>query len=247
MAAMIAEHDWCATRLGARETWPQALRIAVDICLNSRFPMFVWWGPELINIYNDAYTPMLGKRHPQALGKPAQEIWGEIWDVVGPQTDAVMLRGEATWNERVLLTMERHGYIEETYFTWSYSPIYEGGRVAGLFCAVIEETERVKAERERDRLDERLRLAMDARAHLAAIVESSDDAIISKSLEGIIQSWNAGAQRIFGYTAEEAIGKPILMLLPPDRKDEEIGILKRLRRGERIDHYESVRLTRTGG
>jgi PAS domain S-box-containing protein len=86
----------------------------------------------------------------------------------------------------------------------------------------------------------------EARAHLAAIVESSDDAIISKTLDGIIRTWNAGAQRIFGYTAEEAVGKPILMLLPPGRKDEEVGILARLRRGERIDHFESVRITKDG-
>ena len=85
-----------------------------------------------------------------------------------------------------------------------------------------------------------------ARSHLAAIVESSDDAIVSKSLEGIIRSWNSGAQRIFGYSAEEAIGQPVLMLLPHDRKDEETEILRRLRSGERVDHFESIRVTKDG-
>src|SRR6476661_10228237 len=132
MAERVRAFDWSRTPLGPMERWPQSLRVAVGICLNSRFPMFVWWGPELINIYNDAYVPILGKRHPEAFAKPARQSWNEIWDVVGPQAEAVMVRGEATWNERVLLVMERKGYTENTYFTWSYSPIRESaGRIGG--------------------------------------------------------------------------------------------------------------------
>jgi signal transduction histidine kinase/CheY-like chemotaxis protein len=157
---MLLATDWAATPLGPMERWPQALRIAVGICLNSRFPMFVWWGEHAINIYNDAYIPMLGQRHPAAFGQPAQETWSEIWDIVGAQRKLVMERGEPTWNERVLLVMERNGFPEDTWFTWSYSPIYEeDGRIGGLFCAVTEETGRVLAERERDRL---MREAQDA-------------------------------------------------------------------------------------
>jgi PAS domain S-box-containing protein len=153
MAARVAAFDWSRTPLGPMDAWPQSLRVAVGICMNSRFPMFVWWGPQLINIYNDAYIPVLGKRHPQALGVPARGTWQEIWSVVGPQAEAVMQRGAATWNERVLLVMERHGYREDTYFTWSYSPILdESGRIGGLFCACTEETQRVRAEADRDRL-----------------------------------------------------------------------------------------------
>lgn len=152
-ARLLLTTDWAATPLGPRERWPQALRIAVSICLGSRFPMFVWWGDAAINIYNDAYIPVLGQRHPQAFGAPADRVWSEIWDVVGLQREAVMERGEATWNERVLLVMERNGFAEETWFTWSYSPIHdENGRIGGLFCACTEETARVHAERERDRL-----------------------------------------------------------------------------------------------
>ncbi|HEX5634839.1 MAG TPA: hypothetical protein VFX50_16460, partial [Gemmatimonadales bacterium] len=125
MAARVRAFDWSRTPLGPMAAWPQSLRLAVGICLGSRFPMFVWWGRELVNIYNDAYAPILGARHPEALGRPAQTIWGEIWDVVGVQAAAVMERGEATWNERVLLVMERNNYTEETYFTWSYSPILD--------------------------------------------------------------------------------------------------------------------------
>ena len=165
MATRVGEFDWAGTPLGPICAWPVALRIAVGICLNSRFPMFVWWGPQLINIYNDGYIPMLGARHPAALGRPARDSWNDIWDIVGEQARQVMERNEATWNDRVFLRMERHGYPEETYFTWSYSPILdENGRVAGLFCAVTEETQRVFAERDRSRLltqveQERARLA----------------------------------------------------------------------------------------
>ena len=163
MSALVRAFDWHRTPLGAMENWPDELRLAVDICLSSRFPMFVWWGPQLINIYNDGYVPMLGHRHPAALGRPARETWDDIWSVVGPQADAVMQRGEATWNERVKLVMERKGYSEETYFTWSYSPIRDkSGRIGGLFCAVTEETERVRAEEERDRLATQRQLALDA-------------------------------------------------------------------------------------
>jgi signal transduction histidine kinase len=151
--ALLRSTDWAATPLGPIEHWPQSLRIAVDICLSSRFPMFVWWGPAFINIYNDAYIPILGKRHPQAFGKPAQDTWHEIWHALAPDVEAVMVRGEASWNERVLLVMERNGYPEDTWFDWSYSPVRDAdGSIRGLFCACTEETERVKAERQRDKL-----------------------------------------------------------------------------------------------
>ena len=121
--------------------------------MNSRFPMFVWWGAELVNIYNDAYIPMLGKRHPRAYGKRGGDIWRDAWPVIGPQVDEVMVHGRATWNDRQMLELDRNGYPEKAYFTWSYSPVYdETGGIGGLFCAVTEETPRIAAERERDSL-----------------------------------------------------------------------------------------------
>jgi CheY-like chemotaxis protein/PAS domain-containing protein len=153
MRELLRKTDWSRTALGPMDGWPESLRIAVDICLSSRFPMFLWWGESLINIYNDAYIPVLGKRHPAAFAQPAQQYWHEIWDVLSHDVEAVMVRGEATWNERVLLVMERNGFAENTWFTWSYSPLRDShGKICGLFCACSEETERVKAEHERDRL-----------------------------------------------------------------------------------------------
>lgn len=157
MAARFHAMDWAATPLGALADWPQSLRVAVGICLNSHFPMFVWWGESLINIYNAAYIPVLGTRHPAALGKPAREVWDDVWPAILPQVDAVMRHGDATWTERGELTMQRHGHAETASFTWSYSPIFdESGGVGGLFCACIEETPRLIAERERDQLLARL-------------------------------------------------------------------------------------------
>ena len=172
MAARVRAFDWASTPLGPIEAWPMSLLISVGICLNSRFPMFVWWGPELINLYNDGYVPVLGARHPAALGRPARDSWSEIWADVGPQADLVMQQGKATWNERVHLRMERHGFPEDTWFTWSYSPIRdESGKVGGLFCACTEDTGRVLAERERDALALRFR----------ALVTASSDVVYRMS------------------------------------------------------------------
>ena len=105
-------------------------------------------GAELVNLYNDSYRPMLGQRHPAALGKPAAVIWSEIWDTIGPQTDAVLNEGRATWNEERLLVLERNGYPEETYFTFSYSPVpADDGGVGGVFCALTEDTQRILSQR----------------------------------------------------------------------------------------------------
>jgi PAS domain S-box-containing protein len=164
MGRAIAEFDWSGTALGPISAWPQSLVTAVHICLNSRYPMFVWWGPARINLYNDAYRSVLGQRHPAALGRPAEDVWSDIWPIIGPQADAVLLRGESTWNDCVKLVMERNGYSEDTYFTWSYSPILdEQAQIGGLFCVCTEETQRVRVELERDRLmreleTERLRI-----------------------------------------------------------------------------------------
>jgi PAS domain S-box-containing protein len=148
MGKLIREMDWSNTPLGPVESWPQNLRTAILLMLNSRYPMFVWWGRELTNLYNDAYIPMLGARHPEALGQPAMRIWAEIWDVIGPQTEIVMSDGRATWNESILLVMERHGFTEETYFTFSYSPVRgDDGHVGGIFCACAEDTKRILGER----------------------------------------------------------------------------------------------------
>src|SRR5690348_15878377 len=114
MAQLMRATDWAATPLGSVESWPQSLRTAVSICLASRFPILIWWGPELVMLYNDAYRPVLGvTKHPRAMGQRGRECWPEIWDVIGPMLDGVMSRGEATWSDDQLLLLDRNGYVEE--------------------------------------------------------------------------------------------------------------------------------------
>ena len=149
MGALMRSLDWSQTLLGPVSGWPQSLKTAVSILLNSRYPMFVWWGRDYANLYNDAYRPILGARkHPQFLGQSARDCWADIWNVVGPMADSVFATGQPTWSENLLLIMERNGYTEETYFTFSYSPVRdESGGVGGIFCAVIETTEQIIGER----------------------------------------------------------------------------------------------------
>ena len=136
--------------MGPISAWPQSLKTAVRILITSRYSMWMGWGPDLIFLYNDAYARQtLGKKHPWALGKPAREVWKEIWADLDPRVRAVTETGEATWDEGLLLFLERSGYAEETYHTFSYSPLTgDDGKINGLFCVVMEETERVIGERQ---------------------------------------------------------------------------------------------------
>jgi PAS domain S-box-containing protein len=146
---LVREFDWAKTPLGPINTWPQSLKTVVRVLLTSRFAMWMGWGTDLTFFYNDAYQRMtLGKKHPWALGRPSREVWAEIWDDIGPRIRRVLESGEATWDEALLLFLERSGYREETYHTFSYSPLSgDDGRVAGHLCVVSEETDRVIGER----------------------------------------------------------------------------------------------------
>lgn len=149
MGALMASIDWSQTSLGLPEQWPQSLQTAVSVCLFSRFPMFLWWGPDLIQIYNDAYRPILGTtKHPAAMGQPGKETWSEIWHIIGPMLEGVYREGKATWSDDQMLPIDRHDFVEEAYFTFSYSPIFdESGGIGGVFTAVTETTGRVLNER----------------------------------------------------------------------------------------------------
>jgi hypothetical protein len=148
MGALMRSRDWSATPLGSPETWPQSLRSAVSICLGSSFPICIYWGQELALLYNDAWSPIPEEKHPEALGRPAREVWPEIWDTIGPMFGRVLETGVATRSQDQLLPMRRHGYTEECYFDYTFSPIRdEEGRVGGIFNAVIETTYRVIGER----------------------------------------------------------------------------------------------------
>jgi len=149
MGAAMRAVDWSRTPLGPVESWPQALKTSVRIMLTSRQPMFVWWGDDLVNLYNDAYRDILGGKHPWALGQPAADVWREIWDQVGPRARSAMQGNEGTYDEALLLIMERNGYPEETYYTFSYSPVpNDSGETGGILCANTNDTQRIIGERQ---------------------------------------------------------------------------------------------------
>jgi signal transduction histidine kinase len=140
--------DWSERPLGPLQDWPQSLRSALSICLGSGFQIALYWGEELCLLYNDAWSPILGTKHPEALGQPAHEVWPEIWDTIGPMFARVFATGEATRSKDELLAMHRHGFTEECYFDYTFSPIRnEAGQVGGIFNAVVETTFRVIGER----------------------------------------------------------------------------------------------------
>ncbi|MFS0518640.1 ATP-binding protein [Nostoc sp. UIC 10607] len=164
MGARMREQDWSKTSLGPTQQWPQSLKTAVRIMLTSRQPMFVWWGEELINLYNDPYKGIIGGKHPEALGQPASYVWREIWDQIGPRAESAMLKNEGTYDEALLLIMERNGYPEETYYTFSYSPVpNDQGDTGGIICANTEDTQRIIGERQLALLRELAARTADAR------------------------------------------------------------------------------------
>ncbi len=180
MNGLVAGFDWGTTPLGPAAEWPDSLKVAVRILLTSRFAMWMAWGPELTFLYNDAYGQMtLGKKHPWALGRPAAEVWSEIWKDIGPRIQRVLETGEASWEEELPLILERSGYPEETYHTFSYSPLAgPDGQITGMLCVVIEDTARVIGERQL------LSLRTLASALNEAITEQEVFASIERGLHG---------------------------------------------------------------
>ena len=166
MAMLLRGIDWSKTAVGPVGSWPQSLRTSVQICLTSRHPMFIAWGPEWTYFYNDAYRPILGTKHPKFLGRSLKDCWIEIWEDIGPIAERVKATGRAEWFEDLLLVMSRNGYTEETHFTFSYSPLRDDeNRIVGMFCACIETTDRVLQER-------RLRTLIDLTTESGTVAEA---------------------------------------------------------------------------
>jgi PAS domain S-box-containing protein len=153
MGALTRAHDWSATPIGEPDTWPQSLRTAVRILLNTNHPMFIWWGPELIQFYNDAYRQTMGpERHPSALGQRGRDCWAEIWPIIGAQIEQVMSGGGATWHENQLIPVTRYGRLEQVWWTYGYSPIDEADGVGGVLVVCRDVTkEYLAAEALRER------------------------------------------------------------------------------------------------
>ncbi len=163
MAGLIRAHDWPASPLGAPETWSQSLRSALLICLNTPIVAAVHWGPELRILYNDAYAPALAERHPWALGRPFREVWAEIWDVLGPHVASVRETGNGFSTQRQLLKMNRNGRVDDTWWVYSFAPLYDDdGSVGGIFVTALDETDKVLAEQALHESETRFRALVNA-------------------------------------------------------------------------------------
>ena len=203
MGQRMRAFDWSASPLGPPEGWPQALKTATGILLTSKFPMFLAWGPELRFLYNDAYADVLGGKHPAALGHAFEDVWAEIWSDIQSLVHRA-LGGESTYFENLPLTMSRKGYSEQTWFTFSYSPLRGGdGEAAGMFCVCTETTATVLAERERLDETERLRQLFDNAPGFMAVVRGPDH---------VFEMANASYQALVGRT--DLIGKPVRAAVP---------------------------------
>ena len=246
VGALMRTHDWSSSPLGPPDSWPQSLRTVVSLLLQSRFPMFVAWGKDLGFLYNDAYAEILGSKHPHALGHRFYDIWSEIWADISPLIDAAMA-GQATYREDLPLLMNRKGYDEQTWFTFSYSPVRdESGQVTGMFCACTETTQKVLAHRGlrdlNETLERRVNDALAERKLLADIVEGTDAFVQVADLQYRWLAINRAAadefERIFG--TRPAVGDNMLALLAdqPQHRDAVQAVWGRALGGEEFTQIE---------
>jgi PAS domain S-box-containing protein len=240
MAARIAAHDWRATPLGPIEHWPGALRTALGLALNSRFPTFLCWGADLISFHNDASTPLLGDK--AALGLPFRTVWPEVWDTVGPIATKAYA-GEACYHEDMPVLMEHHGYPEQSWFTFSYSPVRDDdGTVGGILCTVVETTGKVR------RLNGALthQVASHASDH-ERLWRISPDVMAAASLAtGRFLTVNPAFTACFGWSAEEATTRPFMEMVYPDDREDVRQKMQTLADGTPLVGYETRVLHKDG-
>ncbi len=369
MAGRIRAHYWSKTPLGPIEGWSETLLATVNLMLHSPFPTILSWGAEMVFLYNDAAISTLTVKHPKALGAHYRDVFREAWDLVSVDLEACFYRGQTAVRDNVFIPILFNGILEDHYWSYSLIPVYESGRIGGVYDAFRNTTEAVEGARRLRDSEARLKLATevaqlgvfvwetaedrgnwendrvyeifgrtreqgpvngaeflrdflhpdfhddfrdavqrtiqhgdplrfegliyrtdktlrrieingnlqpeaagskgrilgtvrdvtdirkaDAEARetakqlseLAAIVASSDDGILSKDLNGIITSWNDAATRILGYKADEMIGTSILKLIPKHLHSDETTIIENIRAGRRVEHFETVRLTKGG-
>ncbi|MEO7964191.1 MAG: ATP-binding protein [Gemmatimonadaceae bacterium] len=232
MAVLGRNFDWSATPLGSVDSWPVSLRTIVRTLIASRHPMFLWWGPELVQFYNDAYRPSLGEggRHPRALGARGAEFWTDIWPIIGPQIEGVMSRGVATWHEDQLVPIERNGGLEEVYWTYSYSPVFEeDGSVGGTLVVCTEVTNRMLMTIERERLIVAVQQAQmrsdTARDALARLIDQAPVSVaVLQGPELLVTVANERYQHLLGD--RNPVGLRLTDMLPDIANSEIERILK---------------------
>jgi PAS domain S-box-containing protein len=240
MAELTRAFDWSKTPVGPIDTWPDVLITTVNMLLATRHPMFLWWGPELIQFYNDGYRPSIREdKHPGALGRCGKDSWQEIWPIIGPQIDAVMTRGESTWHQNALVPIYRNGQLEDVYWTYSYSPIRDShGKIHGTLVTCSETTEEVVGAK-------RLR---ESEARFRSLIEQANVGFLIGDLVGNISYLNPAILKTLGYTAEEVEAGLVRWkdLTPPEYADLDAHAVQQLQELGIAQPYEKAYLTKDG-
>ena len=230
MSERIRHFNWSQTSIGAVDKWKQSLRSALNICLNSNFPIALYWGKELCLLYNDAWSPIPGNKHPWALGRPAKEVWPEIWNDIEPQFAKAFV-GEPGGSKDALLPMQRHGYTEECYFDFTFTPVYgEDGKVDGIFNAVIETTYRVINER---------RAAFLQKLSRRISTASSVDEVYKKVI-GLLKNNTADLPFCFIYSLSDERNPLTVASTSPDVRVGELPIQELIKNGS-SKHVADIR------
>jgi len=238
MGAAMRTNDWSTSPLGHPRDWPQALRATVGLMLNSKFPMFVAWGDGLGFLYNDSYIAILGDKHPASLGLRFQDVWSEVWDDIVPMVERA-LRGEATYLDRFPLTVRRHGFDEETWFHFSYSPMRDDdGAIAGMFCACVETTGEVLAQRYRDEEITRLVTLFEEAPGIIAVLRGPDH---------VFELTNRSYLALVGH--RDLLGKPVRDALPEVQGQGYFELLDQVYRSGQpfVGHAVPLRVQREPG
>jgi two-component sensor histidine kinase len=211
MGALTRAYDWTKTPLGAPASWPQSLKTAIRLLLTSQHPMFIWWGPELIQFYNDAYRQTMGpERHPSALGQRGRDCWQEIWEIIGPQIELVMSGEGATWHEDQLVPVTRHGQREDVWWTYGYSPIDEGGEVGGVLVVCNDVTVQHLLTEQLKQAN--LRLADESNRLRQLFNEAPGFMCVLRGPQHVVELANAAYLRLVG--SRSLLGKPVREAFP---------------------------------
>ena len=211
MGALMRSHDWMKTPLGTPHEWPQSLKTAVRLLLTTQHPMFIWWGPELIQFYNDAYRQTMGpERHPSALGQRGRDCWQEIWDIIGPQIELVMAGKGSTWHVDQLVPVTRHGRRENVWWTYGYSPIDHAGKVGGVLVICNDVTAQHIMTEELRRAN--LRLADEGSRLRHLFHESPGFMCVLRGPQYVFELANASYLYLIGN--RDIIGRPLREALP---------------------------------
>ena len=242
MGELTRAKDWTKTLVGSVDSWPQSLRTTLGLLLNSKFPMFLFWGPEHICFYNDAYRPSLGNdgKHPSILGQKGADSWPEIWDFIKPLIDQVLLEGEATWHEDQLLPIYRNGKMEDVYWTFSYTPVNnESGKPTGVLVICNETTDKVNLVKKLEESNKR---------YLNNILQTPNGMCILRGKDFIVEIANELMLEIWEREEHQVLNKPIFKVVPEAAGQGLEAILENVcSTGETFRAYElPVKLTRNG-